>query len=88
MICMDQAGYLPIVSSQGHKCIMCLFKVDGNYIAFKPMRSCDKAEMIWVYNRLIKQLQKQGVKLKKAILDNETSKKYLKAIKENALNGN
>lgn len=35
MIYTDQTGYFPVVFSQGHKYIMILVKIDGNYIAME-----------------------------------------------------
>ena len=53
---LDQTSHFTIVSCQGHKYIMCLSKVDDNYMAFDLTRSHDKAGMIPVYDRLIDRL--------------------------------
>ena len=39
LVYTDQTGQFPVTSSRGHKYIMVLVEVDGNYIAMEPMRS-------------------------------------------------
>jgi hypothetical protein len=56
IIYTDQTGCFLVVSSQGHKYIMFLCKVDRNYIAFKPMPSKDENEIIRVCNALVDHL--------------------------------
>eukprot|EP00956_Cyclotella_meneghiniana_P043212 scaffold258103_cov212-Cyclotella_meneghiniana.AAC.1 len=74
IIYTDQTGRFPVTSSRGHKYIMVLVEIDGNYIAMEPMRSKETAEMILVYTKIIERLKKQGVHPKKQFLDNEAPK--------------
>ena len=85
MIYTDQTGRFPTVSSRGHKYIMFLCEVDGNYIAFEPMRSREEKEMIKTYNTILDRLAAQGIKPKHQMLDNEASKEYLKTIEERGI---
>jgi hypothetical protein len=85
LVYSDQTGRFPVVSSQGHKYIMELIEVDGNYIAFEPMKSRDSSEMIRAYNEIMNRLLSQGIKPTKQMLDNEISKEYREAIEERGI---
>ena len=85
MIYTDQTGKFPVVSSNGHKYIMFLIEVDGNYIMFEPMKSRDQDEMIRVYNIMLNRLKQNGIYPKHQLLDNEASAAYLEAIGKQGL---
>jgi hypothetical protein len=81
----DQTGRFPVVSSGGHKYIMVLVEMDGNYIALEPMQSRETSELIRVYNTIIDRLKKQGIQPKHQMLDNEALKAYLEAIESHGI---
>jgi hypothetical protein len=81
----DQTGRFPVVSSGGHKYIMVLVEMDGNYIALEPMQSRETSELIRVYNTIIDRLKKQGIQPKHQMLDNEAPKAYLEAIESHGI---
>jgi hypothetical protein len=85
LVYSDQTGRFPVVSSQGHKYIMVLIEVDGNYIAFEPMKSREASEMIRAYNEIMDRLQSQGIKPTKQMLDNEISNDYREAIEKRGI---
>jgi hypothetical protein len=82
LIYTDQTGQFPVTSSQGHKYIMVLVEVDGNYIAMEPMKSREAHEMVRVYNLIIERLKSKGITPRRQKLDNEASKEYLKVIEK------
>jgi hypothetical protein len=85
IIYTDQTGRFPVTLTQGHKYIMVLIEIDGNYIAMEPMRSREAGEMVRVYNKIIERLRKQGIEPKRQILDNEASQEYLDAIESHKI---
>jgi hypothetical protein len=85
LVYSDQTGRFPVVSSQGHKYIMVLIKVDGNYIALEPMNSREASEMTRAYNEIMDRLQNQGIKPTKQMLDNEISKDYREATEKRGI---
>jgi hypothetical protein len=85
LIYTDQTGQFPVTSSHGHKYIMVLVEVDGNYIAMEPMKSREAHEMVRVYNLIIERLKSKGIMPKRQMLDNEASKEYLKAIEKHGI---
>ena len=80
MIYTDQTGAFPVTSSQGHKYIMVLYEVDGNYIAMEPMKARTTTEMIRVYTILIERLKSKGIRPARQMLDNEAPREYLETI--------
>ena len=76
----DQRGQFPIVSSQGNRYIMVLCETDGNLILVEPMKNRTSSEMSRTYKKLMQGLNNNGIKIKKHILKNEASGKYLKTI--------
>jgi hypothetical protein len=85
LIYTDQMGQFPVTSSQGHKYIMVLVEVDGNYIAMEPMKSREAHEMVRAYNHIIERLKSKGITPRRQMLDNEASKEYLKAIEKHGI---
>ena len=85
LIYTDQTGQFPVTSSRGHKYIMVLVEVDGNYIAMEPMKSREASEMIRAYNLIIARLKSRGIKPSKQMLDNEASQKYLDTIESHGI---
>jgi hypothetical protein len=85
LVYSDQTGRFPVVSSKGHKYIMVLIEVDGNYIAIEPMKSRESSEMIRAYNKIMDKLQGQGIKPTKQMLDNEISNDYREAIEKRGI---
>jgi hypothetical protein len=62
MVYSNQTGRFPVISSQGHKYIMVLIEVDGNYISVEPMKSREASEMIRAYNAIMDRLKNRGIK--------------------------
>jgi hypothetical protein len=81
----DQTGKFPTTSSRGNKYLMVLYYIDGSYIMLEPMKSRQENEMIRAHKALIERLKAQGFYPKKQMLDNEISKTYEKAIKEQGI---
>jgi hypothetical protein len=82
MIYSDQTGRFPITSSKGHKYIMVLIEIDGNYISMEPMRSRDTDEIIRAYSTIIERLRKKHIIPRKQMLDNEAPQEFLKVIED------
>ena len=59
----DQTGKFPVVSSQGNRYFMVLYKKDGNLILVKPMKTRSSREMCWAHNKLMKYLHNRGIKV-------------------------
>ena len=85
VIYTNQTGRFPVTSAQGHKYIMVLIEIDGNYIAMEPMRLREAGEMVRVYNIIIERLRRRGIEPKRQILDNEASQEYLDAIESHKI---
>lgn len=85
MVYTDQTGRFPVVSSQGHKYIMILVEVDGNYIANEAMKSRETSEIVRAYKAIIQKLKRRGITPKKQMLDNEAPEKYLQVIEEEGI---
>ena len=64
---------------------MVLYYIDWSYIMMEPMKSRHENEMIWAHKVLIEPLKSWGFYPKKQMLDNEISKAYEKAIKEQGI---
>ena len=79
----DQTGAFPTRSRSGNRYIMILCEMDGNAIMSEGMRDRTAGEIIKAYQKLIKRLQKAGIRPKKHILDNECSEEYKQAIIDN-----
>jgi len=77
----DQTGRFPAVSSCGHKYIMILAEVDGNYIAMEPMKSKETSKLVRIYNAIIEWLAQKEIRPAKQMLDNDPPCEYLEAIK-------
>ena len=82
LVYSDQTGKFPTTSSRGNKYLMVLYYIDGSYIMMEPMKSRHENEMIRAHKVLIERLKSRGFYPKKQMLDNEISKAYEKAIKE------
>jgi hypothetical protein len=80
----NQTGRLLATSSSGHKYIMVLVKIDGNFIDTEPMKNKTEGSMIKAYLALRECLTATGiVKPMTHIMDNEASAEYKKVICEN-----
>jgi hypothetical protein len=78
----DQTVKFSTTSHSGKKYIMVLVEIDSNAILVKPMTSKNDAEMQRAYLRLLQRLKRQGVQVKKHILDNECSESMKEVIRE------
>ena len=78
----DQTGKFPTTSRSGKKYIMVLVEIDSNAILVEPMNSKNDAEMQRAYLHLLQRLKRQGVQVKKHILDNECSESMKELIRE------
>ena len=81
----DQTGKFPYLSSKGNRYVMVGYHIDANYIFQEPMKNRTERQMIATYQRIVKRMQDGGLSIKKHILDNEISKEYKIAIKENGI---
>jgi hypothetical protein len=82
LVYSDQTGKFPTTSSRGNKYLMILYYIDGSYIMMEPMKSRHENEMIRAHKVLIERLKSRSFYPKKQMLDNEISKAYERAIKE------
>jgi hypothetical protein len=64
---------------------MILYYIDGSYIMMEPMKSRHENEMIRAHKVLIERLKSRSFYPKKQMLDNEISKAYERAIKEQGI---
>ena len=85
LVYSDQTGKFPTTSSRGNKYLMVLYYTNGSYIMMEPMKSRHENEMIRAHKVLIERLKSRGFYPKKQMLDNEISKAYEKAIKEQGI---
>ena len=80
----DQTGNLPVTSSRGHKFLMILVNVDGNYIDAEPVKDHTDISLIQAYTALWKRLtDNKTVAPTLHMLDNEASAAFKAAIKAN-----
>jgi len=81
----DQTGQFPIKSSRGNQYIMVLVELDSKAIIVEGMRHRTLGEMIRAYQKLVDRMKKCGVASKHHALDNEYSREFKEAIKENQM---
>ena len=80
----DQTGNLPVTSSRGHKFLMVLVNVDGNYINAEPVKDHTDASLIQACTVLWKWLTaSKTVAPTLHMLDNEASAAFKATIKSN-----
>ena len=80
----DQTGNLPVTSSRGHKFLMVLVNVDGNFIDAEPVKDHTDASLIRAYTALWTRLTaSKTVAPTLHMLDNEASAAFKAAIKQN-----
>ena len=79
----DQTGAFPVRSRRGNRYIMVLCEMDSNTIHTAAMKNRTGSEIIRAYQELMDKLKAAGLKPKKHILDNECSKEFKQAIREN-----
>ena len=82
---MDQRGKFLVVSSQENQYIMVMYTTDRNLILVKAMKTKTSREMYRAYHKIMQHLKDRGIPLKKHILDNEASDKFLRAIRQNGI---
>jgi hypothetical protein len=84
MIYTNQTGWFPVQSSQGHRLIMVLYDVNGNYIDVESMKDNKDNSLVAAYKQLWQRITHQcTTKPKMHILDNEASAVFKTAIKTN-----
>ena len=76
----DQTGKLPNWSRKCNRYIMFSIHLDPNYIFFEPFKTCQDAQLIQAYKRIIERMKNAGLMIKKQILDNKASKAYKEPI--------
>jgi hypothetical protein len=70
--------------AKGHKLIMVLYEIDGNYIDAEPMQDSQESSLIKAYNTLWARMTKSGkVRPTVHILDNEASELFKEEIRKN-----
>ncbi|KAL7502105.1 hypothetical protein ACHAXN_000864, partial [Cyclotella atomus] len=78
----DQTGQYPTQSRSGNKYIMVMVEINSNAILVEPMKSRKDAEMIRVYDKLVKRLNDANIHPQKHMLDNEISANMKEHIKK------
>ena len=79
----DQTGKFPYLSSKGNRYIMVGYHTDANYIFLEPMKNRSDMHLIAAYERIFARMKEAGLSVAKHVLDNEVSKEYKLAIKNN-----
>ena len=80
----DQTGHFPVQSSRGHRLLMVMYDVDGNYIDVEPLRDHKDNSMIAAYQTLWSRITRdRNKKPTMHILDNEASSSFKTAIRNN-----
>ena len=74
LICSNQTGMFPCISSRGMKYVCIFYIYDANYIKSVPIKSRDKKELLRAYTEVYSFCQKRGFKPKLHKLDNDTSR--------------
>jgi hypothetical protein len=78
----DQTGQYPTESRSDNKYIMVMVEIDSNAILMEPMKSRKDAEMIRVYDKLVKRLNDANIHPQKHMQDNEISANMKEHIKK------
>ena len=81
----DQTGQFPVLSSRGHQYIMVLLNMDSSYISSEPMKNRHSSEIVMTYQNLINRLKACRINPKHHVLNNECSKEFKEAIKDNKM---
>lgn len=81
----NQMGKFPYLSSWGNHYIMVGIHIDANYIYVEPMKTRTKEQFVETYERMVSQIKRDGLKIKKQVLNNEVSKEYKEAIQEEGI---
>ena len=76
----NQTGQFLVMSKQGNRYIMMLFEADENLILVEQMKNRTLREMCKAYEKLMQWKNQRGIKIKKHILDNEASDKFLEML--------
>jgi hypothetical protein len=84
MLYSDQTGQFPAQSSRGHKLLMMIYKVDGNYINAEPVIDSNQRLLIQAYRSIWARLTASGnIKPTMHILDNEALQALKDEIRDN-----
>jgi hypothetical protein len=84
MLYSDQTGRFPVQSSRGHKLLMIIYKVNGNYINTEPVIDSNQRSLIQAYQSIWARLTASGnIKPTMHILDNEALQALKDEIRDN-----
>ena len=81
----DQTGAFPTRARSGNRYIMIMCEMDSNSILSEAMKDRTSGEMVRAYQKLLKELRLSGMTPKKHVLDNEMSREFKDAVRENGM---